>query len=84
MVRSSRRAHLRFSAHGVDAPVIRSTRSAKGRGMGSRRQACQRFLYRPGPRAGAVANVARIGLRRTRRSNGNRHLIVLVLVVVLE
>jgi hypothetical protein len=52
--------------------------------MGSRRQACQRFLYRPGPRAGAVANVARIGLRRTRRSNGNRHLIVLVLVVVLE
>jgi hypothetical protein len=50
------------------------------------RQVGHRSLYRPARRAGAVANVARIGLRRTRRSNGNRHLIVLllVLVVVLE
>jgi hypothetical protein len=39
--------------------------------MGSLRQAGHRFLYRPGPRAGAVATVARIGLRRIRRSNGN-------------
>jgi hypothetical protein len=48
------------------------------------RQADHCSLYRTARRAGAVANVARIGLRRTRRSNGNRHLIVLVLVVVLE
>jgi hypothetical protein len=43
---------IRFSAHGVDAqagPSAPATRSAKGRGMGSRRQACQRFLIPPRP-----------------------------------